>query len=95
MVNSTGNGVSVQAKPRTRCTRDIIQVPATLQMTQEISMLTVNEYAATNQFLCNCCAPLALLYTVGVLVWRLSPFRALSHVLLCAVSSLSALSARG
>ena len=68
MVNSTGNGVSVQAKPRTRCTRDIIQVPATLQTTQEIIMLTVNKYAATNQFLRNFCALLALLYSAGLLV---------------------------
>ena len=42
-------------------------------------MLTVNKYAATNQFLHNCCALLALLYSAGVLVWRLSPFRALSQ----------------
>ena len=79
MVNSTGNGVSVQARPRTRCTRDIIQVPATLQMTQEISMLTVNEYAATNQFLCNRSALTAQLYSTGMLVWRLFPFRVSSQ----------------
>ena len=42
-------------------------------------MLTVNEYAATNQFFCNCSALPAQLYSAGMLVWRLSPFRALSQ----------------
>ena len=85
MVNSTGNGVSVQAKPRTRCTRDVIQVPATLQMTQEIGMLTVNEYAATNQFLHNFCATLALLYSAGVLVGAFLPSARCHSIVVCSV----------
>ena len=42
-------------------------------------MLTVNEYAATNQFLCNRSALPAQLYSTGMLVWRLFPFRASSQ----------------